>query len=273
MGEIYAILYMKTVPRSGSMKSVILFKMRLWVFLTELPPMILLMICIRNNGEAAGLFKLYPLIVALMALIIFLAFYFFRLVEVSWEEIHDIGLFTRRDDAVIRKDTALTLLVTPKGKIKLTLLGALENAGFDWVKPTDKPHELAMYRGNVYGGDVAATKLLTYFGADEADLAKILGEGKFAAEYKYSGVEAESTDEGRLIRINVTETLTAAGTPMTKPARETTDGDNASAPVAGEHGERTVAQADFATAESDNSAADAADNQEGNSAADAAGDK
>lgn len=199
------------------MKSVILFKMRLWVFLTELPPMILLMACIRNNSESAGLFKLYPLIAVLMALIIFLAFYFFRLVEVSWEEIRDIGLFTRKDDAVIAKDTALTLQLTKGSQVKLVLLGAPSNAAFDWVKPTDKPHELAMYRGNVYGGKKSATKLLCYFGIDEGDLEAILGEGEFEKEYAYSAISASNTDEGRYIRISITETLTREGTPLTKP--------------------------------------------------------
>lgn len=204
------------------MKSVFLFKMRLWVFLTELPPMILLMACIRNNSEATGLFKLYPLIVVLMALIIFLAFYFFRLVEVSWEEIRDIGLFTRKDDAVIAKDTALTMLLSKGSQVKLVLLGAPANAAFDWVKPTDKPHELAMYRGNVYGGKKTATKLLTYFGIDESDLEAVLGEGEFEKKYAYSAVNATNTDEGRYIRINITETLTREGTPlkMTKAPSE-----------------------------------------------------
>lgn len=197
------------------MNGVILFKMRPWVFLTELPLMVLLVVCWRLNDKVDTLMKLYPLIIALMALIIFLAFYFFRLVEVSWEEIHDIGLFTRRDDAIISEGVALSLLITKGGLIKLTLLGKSGAAAFDWVKPTDKPHELAMYRGNVYGGERAASKLLRYFGA-EADVEPILGKGSFAREYKYSKITATSTDEGREIRIDITETLLANGTPLKK---------------------------------------------------------
>lgn len=200
---------------------VILLKMRLWAFLTELPPIILLLVCIRNNSSANGLFKLYPLILVLMALIIFLSFYFFRLCEVSWEEIRDIGLFTRRDDAIITEGTALSVLITPKrGQIKLVLLGKSVNAGFDWVKPTDTPPELPMYRGNVYGGERAAKKLLSYFGAeDDGDIEAILGNSDFRKDYRYSTVTAESTDEGRLIRIDINETLTAHGTPLKKPGK------------------------------------------------------
>ena len=66
------------------MKSVILLKMRLWVFLTEIPLIILLLVCKNVNEGMDELFGLWPLMIALGALIVFLAVYFFRLVSVSW---------------------------------------------------------------------------------------------------------------------------------------------------------------------------------------------
>ena len=194
---------------------VILFKMQPWVFLTELPAMALLVVCWHFNDKVEGLLKLYPLMIALMALIIFLAFYFFRLAFISWEEIHDIGLFTRRDEAVISEGNSLKLTLTKKGQIKMLLLGDRGVAGFDWMKPTDR-HELPTYRGNAYGGARALKRILRYFGADEDSLEAILGNSKFEAEYAYSRVSAVSSDEGREIRIDITATLTANGTPIKK---------------------------------------------------------
>ena len=185
-----------------------------WVFLTELPIMALLVVCWRFNDKVDNLLGLYPLMIALMALIIYLAFYFFRLIEVSWEEIRDIGLFTRRDDAVISDGTALTILIGKRGRMSLALLDAKCTSPYDWVKPTDKPHELAMYRGSAVGGAKAAKRILKYFGVSDADVEAVISGSAFKAEYKYSTVSAEDGNEGREIRIDITATLTANGTPL-----------------------------------------------------------
>ena len=202
------------------MKSVILLKMRPWVFLTELPIMVLLVICCRVNDDIDGLLKLYPLIIALAALIIFLAFYFFRLVEISWEEIRDIGLFTRRDEAVITRDTALVITLPKRGKMKLILLGDRGTAAFDWMKPGEGSRELPIYRGNAYGGARAAARVLGYFGAAEGDIDAILKGGAVSFTYKYSAVSAKNSDDGREIRIDITETLSVTGVPMRRTDTE-----------------------------------------------------
>ena len=190
--------------------------MRPWVYLVELPIMALLVVCWRMNDEVDGLLKLYPLIIALAALIIFLAFYFFRLVEISWEEIRDIGLFTRRDEAVINKGTALSITLPKRGKMKIILLGDRGAAGFDWIKPGEKTHELPMYRGNAYGGAGAVAAILRYFGAGEGDIDTIIKGYAVSFTYKYSKVSAKDTEDGREIRIDITETLSVTGVPIKK---------------------------------------------------------
>ena len=200
------------------MKSVFLLKMRPWVYLTEIPLMILLVICWNTSELVGGLVGLWPLIIFLMAMIIFLSIYFFRLVEVSWEEIRDIGRFTKGDSAVINEGRTLNIKLLSRGRIKLTLMGHDgEYAGFDWMKPEDgEPQDIAMYRGNAYGGERAAKRLLLYFGADEADFAGIFGEGRCEREYEFASVVATGEDDGRLISIRINRTLTRDGVPIEK---------------------------------------------------------
>lgn len=206
------------------MKSIILLKMRLWVFLVELPLTALLFVCWKMTDKVESLLGLWPLIIALAALIVFLALYFFRLVEISWEEIRDIGMFTRRDSAIINEGKALVIRMMPRGGIKLTLLGPVgEAALYDWTSDEDASSEIGMYRGNAYGGERAVRKLLTYFGAAEDDLDAILSEDGFRKDYAYATVSAAQTDEGREIRIDVNETLLANGTPVAKKKADTAE--------------------------------------------------
>ena len=200
------------------MRSVHLFKMRLWVYLIEIPLMFLLMVCWNMNDKVEGLLKLYPLMIALAAFIVFLAVYFFRVVEISWEEIRDIGLFSAKDDAVINKGKKLSIKLLSRGRIKLELIGHDgEYAGFDWMKPEDgEPSDIALYRGNAYGGKGALRKILTYFGADAEDASAILNGGKFAKNYEYSSVTSEKFEEYLEVTITINETLARTGVPIRK---------------------------------------------------------
>ncbi|MBR7116887.1 MAG: hypothetical protein IKC87_04180 [Clostridia bacterium] len=196
------------------MKSVYLLKVRLWVFLTEIPLMLLLMICWSMNNEVEGLLKLYPLIIVLAAAIIFLPIYFFRAVSVSWEEINDIGLFTARDNALINKGKTLVIKLISRGRIKLTLWGHDGNyAGFDWMKPDDDDanRDIAMYRGNAYGGKRAVKALLSYFGASDEDVTRLLDGECDTLELAYTSLTAKRDDEGIEISIRMNATLLNTG--------------------------------------------------------------
>ena len=65
------------------MKGIAFFSSRLWVYLTELPVILLLVVAVRNNDAADNVGKLYPLIILLGAVIVFIAIYFFRGVIIS----------------------------------------------------------------------------------------------------------------------------------------------------------------------------------------------
>ena len=212
------------------MNNVYLLKMRLWAFLIEVPLMALLMICWNMNEQVDELLKLYPLIIALAAGIIFMAVYLFRLVEISWEEIRDIGLFTRRDSGLISKGRVLELRLKAHGLVSITLMGHDgEYAGFDWMRPDDgAPADIALYRGNAYGGKRAILKLLRYFGADESQAAGLVGMEIQTADFEYASATSSREDDSLFIRISINETLTANGTPLPEAPITTPDNDGES---------------------------------------------
>ena len=86
------------------MKSIILNCTRPWLFLTEVPPAILLLVSIAYNGYADGLLKLYPLMAAMIASMVFIFLYFFRLIIIKSDEVRQIGKFSSQEKAILKKD-------------------------------------------------------------------------------------------------------------------------------------------------------------------------
>ena len=82
------------------MKSVFLFSTKLKVFLIEIPPTVLLVPAIIYNNNVKTLMKLYPLIIALLGIIIFSAVYFFRAVKITNEEIRCVGPFSTSSNSL-----------------------------------------------------------------------------------------------------------------------------------------------------------------------------
>lgn len=196
------------------MKRTYLLSIRLWVLWIELPVILLLLYAWNMNAEVDGFIKLYPLIIALMALIVFIPIYFFRLVEISYEEIRSVGWFSNRDSALVNEGKTLKMKLLRGGKVKLSLVGHDgEYAGFDWLKPDDDddgPRDITLYRGVSFGGAGDIKRVLSYFGASKDDFDAILGDGKVAFEYENVSVTAESDDEGREVSIRVNVTLSDA---------------------------------------------------------------
>lgn len=196
------------------MKRTYLLSIRLWVLLIELPIILLLLWAWNMNDATEGLLKLYPLIIFLMALIVFIPIYFFRLIEISYEEIRSIGWFSNRDSALINEGKTLTMKLLKGGKVKLYLVGHDgEYAGFDWLKPGDDedcPRDITLYRGTAFGGKGAVKSVLSYFGVSEEDFDAILGEDKVSFEYENVSLTAETSDEGREVNVRINVTLSDA---------------------------------------------------------------
>lgn len=196
------------------MKRTYLLSVRLWVLWIELPVILLLLWAWNMNEATDGFIKLYPLIIFLMALIVFIPIYFFRIVEISYEEIRSIGWFSNRDSALINEGKTLKMKLLKGGKVKLYLVGHDdEYAGFDWLKPGDDddcPRDITLYRGVAFGGRGAVKSVLSYFGVSENDYDAILGEDKVSFEYENVSVTAETGEEGREVSIRVNVTLSDA---------------------------------------------------------------
>lgn len=196
------------------MKQTYLLSVRLWVLWIELPVILLLLFAWNMNGAVEGALKLYPLIIFLMALIVFIPIYFFRIIEISYQEIRSIGWFSNRDSAQINEGKTLRIQLLPRGKIKLYLVGHDgEYAGFDWLKPGDDedcPRDITLYRGTAFGGKGAVKSVLAYFDVSKEDYDAILGTERVAYEYENVSVSAETSEGGREISIRVNVTLSDA---------------------------------------------------------------
>lgn len=163
------------------MKSIFLFCSKIWVYLTEIPLMIMLFIAIELNDESKDIFGYYPLIIFLSLAILFIAVYFFRVITVSTDEIKFHGLFSSRDREFIKKDRSLVISIKPHHTLRLELYGdAGEEPAFDWMRAEDVVHrDICLFRGNAVGGAKSALKILRYFGVSREAEAGYLGNGYF----------------------------------------------------------------------------------------------
>ncbi len=191
------------------MKKLYLFCSRLWVFWIEIPLVILLIAAISFNAQTEGLLKLYPLIVVLIAAIIFVPIFFFRVISVSYAEIRYIGFFTSRDNALINEGKLLRIKMLKRGIVRLFLIGHDDTiAGFDWLKPgEDEPQDITLFRGKTYGGKWTARRILRYFGVNADDAERALSGEPFSGEYENVTVNTSHPEDGMEIDIKLTKTV------------------------------------------------------------------
>ena len=188
------------------MKHVFLFSTRVYLFLIELPLILMLTLSIIFNGRADGFLKLYPLIVTLSVAIVIIFLYFFRGIRIKFDEIRDVGLFSERDRVVINKGKTLILTKLNRGKLKVELFGCDGKAGLDWLKD-EEPKEIYLYRGKAIGKDRAIFRILKFFAVDSEDLARITEEDGFDKSYEFVTVKSKITEESTEIRIMIDETV------------------------------------------------------------------
>lgn len=152
------------------MKGVAFFSSRLWIYLTELPVILLLVISVRHNSAAENFGKLYPLIILLSLLIVFIAIYFFRGVIISNDEIKCVGVFSSKDSAIIKKDRTLVITTMNKKRIKLELFGdGGDDPAYEWLRD-DLPSEINLFRAKAYGSTSSVKRVLFYFDVPEDDI-------------------------------------------------------------------------------------------------------
>lgn len=189
------------------MKSIFLFSTRFRYFLTEIPPILLLIISIKYNSDVEDLMKLYPLIIVLSGIIIFIGMYFFRGVKINFEEIKCIGLFSSRESCVINAGKTLHISILPKRKIQLELYG--ENNDFEtyaWLKNEDST-VINLFRSKALGNSGTVRKVLSYFDVETEDIEKALSSDSFSADYDKITLNTEITDNKKTFKIHFKETI------------------------------------------------------------------
>ena len=184
------------------MKSIYVFCSRIWVYLTELPILILLAVAIAFNKDSAEPLKHYPLIIFLILAAAFVFLYFFRFISVNAAEIRYNGIFSSRDSASIKEKTTLHISLRKGRRMRIELFGdAGEEPIFDWMKAEDVIHrEICMFRGKAVGAKGAAMRILNYFASEKASLDGCFNDGFFYEDDKII-ISTTLTDEKSNIKI------------------------------------------------------------------------
>ncbi len=191
------------------MKKLSLFCTNYLMYLTELPVILLLIISIKYNSGVDATFQLYPLIIALIGVAVFILIYLFRVISISTDMIKAIGPFSSREKAIIKEDKLLVLTSLPRGKVKIELFGTNEKPPeLDWAVNEDRENlEINLFRERCMGGGRAIRRVLKYFAVPESDIDAIFTEDKFKKSYKSYDISAEKRNEIREVKIKFTETI------------------------------------------------------------------
>ena len=190
------------------MKKIFLFSSKLWVFLTEIPPITLLIIAINFNSEVDTLTKLYPLIITLSALIIFIAAYFFRAVVISYDSIKCIGPFSSKDKAIITKDKSLVIAILPNKRIRLELFGSGEDLAKNckWLSGDDLS-SINLFRAKANGTESTAKKILKFFDVTKEAFDKLMEKDGYSEEFENVKVCSNTVNEAKTITIEFKTTI------------------------------------------------------------------
>ncbi len=190
------------------MKSIFLFSTRFRYFLTEIPLIILLIISIKYNSSVDALMKLYPLIIVLSVIIIFIGMYFFRGVKINFEEIKCIGLFSSRESCVINAGKTLHVSILPKRKIQLELYGVNDDfETYAWLKNENSNTEINLFRAKALGNRGTVRKILSYFDVGSEYIEKAVTTDCFSAEYEKITLSTEIINNKKTFKIYFKETV------------------------------------------------------------------
>ena len=190
------------------MKGLFFFSTKLRMFISEIPIIILLALAIRYNPMVQTPMKLYPLIIACIAGIIFIIIYLFRAIVISNEEVRSIGLFSSRDRSIINRDKTLVLTLRPRHKIKVELFGIDDAPGLDWIDKEDVEKRYTnIYRDITVGGTRAVRRTLVYFGLSSEEIDELISKEKMHIENDDIRVRKEKTEHGDTYSIYFKKTL------------------------------------------------------------------
>ena len=188
-------------------KSLFLFCTKPWLYLSEIPPIIILILAITYNGVSDAVGGLIPLILLMIFFIGFFFVFLFRAVIIKPDEIRKIGVFTDRDKVTVKKDMTLVLTLLRRGRIRIELFDTNDSTPvYPWLanSPT---HELCTFRARVNGKKRTAKKILLYYSVGAEHFDAIFSESPFECELSDVKISAENTENGRNIKIRFLKTI------------------------------------------------------------------
>ena len=190
------------------MKSLFLFSTKVQYFLGEIPVIGLLIASILKNEDSKTALKLYPLIIGSAAAAIFIALYFFRAVTISYSEIKHIGLFSRREKAMINAGKTLIINEMKRGKIKVVLFGnnGLPPIYSDPETEEVKPVDIHLFDGKVLGKSYTAKRILRFFSLSP-DEAEALWNTDTEITLDFLKATSTTSETGREISLYFTKTV------------------------------------------------------------------
>lgn len=191
------------------MKKISLLSTALPMYLTELPVIYLLYVAIKYNKNVEGPFKLYPLILGLIGIAVFIFIYLFRVVVISYDTIKSIGPFSSKEKALIVEGKTLVFTIVKHRRTKVELFGVDEQPPMlDWAVDKDYTKiEVNLYRDRLPGGGRAVRKALKYFELSPEDINRIFTSSDFEKSYEFFDVHMTEREDLREIRIKFTKTV------------------------------------------------------------------
>lgn len=181
---------------------------RWYMFLLEVPLVILFWMTLRFNEYSNTALKFYPLLTVLALAIFFVFDFFFRVLCFSYDEVRMFGRFSSRDKCVLNEGKTLILTRLPKRKIKVEVFGNDGVvAGLNWLAGTE-PHDIYLFRAKTIGSDGKIAKLLRFYGVDESQIPALQASGApHQTENETTSVTASDVDGCREIRIRFLVTM------------------------------------------------------------------
>ena len=180
------------------MKRISFFSTPFYMYLTEVPFVIILVLAIIYNPYAEGMAQLYPLMAAMVAAIIFSNIFLYRAVSISRCRVRDVGRFSRRDFTTLSAGNSIRLVPMEQNRVRVYVYAEAGLPELDWMRDqTTNPDEICTYRGRTQGGLCTVADTLSYFEVPTDEVEKIVSGADFNGDYPECRVSIHKTAEGR----------------------------------------------------------------------------
>ena len=187
------------------MKKLYLLCTKPWIYLSEIPLVVLLVLAIIFNNTVDGVWKLYPLIITTIVGILFILVYFFKVIILTTDEVEVFSVFTERDSATLNQGKTLIIGRISSQRIKVCVFG---NDGkppeFDFIEEGSDytPIDIFLLRAKALGGVGTLVRIMGYFDIPTDEAKKLTNANGSYEDDLLSAVS--SADAGGYQEIKIT---------------------------------------------------------------------